>query len=318
MFESLYAIERGRGNREVEICGHSFISTKKMELPQSKASIKVIPRSLLKPWQFMPMIELQKEADWSMAIASHSGHKFQVDAVENLKQRYSVDLENLKLPTTYPMDCIETFILKQAKNPASKLYHPCCSKHMAMYIYSVRKNYDPLTYWQSYHPIQRQIYDVICDCSGEFPSITVDSCGLPNFVMSLGGISRMWKNLATVSDLTKETIIEMFLKNPDLIGGPSRLDSEIMKATNGQVIAKEGADGLLIVQALAKYDSEAPTAFVKIASGYNSDHLAIALYCELAKASNIPQVFLPILDFLTQKLTHLIHADQRLIFGDLL
>ncbi len=316
MFESLYAIERGRGNREIEICGHSFISTKDSQLPESKASLKVIPRSLLKPWQFMPMVELQNEADWSMAVASHSGHKFQVDAVENLKHKYSVDFEKLKLPTAYPMDTFETFTLKQAKIPTSKIYHPCCSKHMAMYIYSLRKNYDPLTYWQSYHPIQRQIYDVICECAGEFPSITVDSCGLPNVVMTLGGMLRMWKNLAAEDNFTAETIVQMFLKNPDLIGGPNRLDSEIMKATYGQVIAKEGADGLLIIQALAKYDSEVPTAFVKIASGYNSDHLAIALYCELTKASNIPQVFLPILDFLTQKLTHLIHSDQRLIFGD--
>ena len=42
MFESLYAIERGRGNREIEICGHSFISTKKMELPHEQGLVEYI------------------------------------------------------------------------------------------------------------------------------------------------------------------------------------------------------------------------------------------------------------------------------------
>ena len=34
-------------------------------------------------------------------------------------------------------------------------------------------------------------------------------------------------------------------RHPDLIGGFNRLDSTIIKACDGKVIAKEGADGLL-------------------------------------------------------------------------
>ena len=48
-----------------------------------------------------------------------------------------------------------------------------------------------------------------------------------------------------VRDKNDDWIWDAMIRNPDLVGGFNRLDSTILKAGNGKVIAKEGADGLL-------------------------------------------------------------------------
>lgn len=43
----------------------------------------------------------------------------------------------------------------------------------------------------------------------------------------------------------EDWIWESMIKYPDIVGGFNRLDTTVMKSCEGQVIAKEGADGLL-------------------------------------------------------------------------
>ena len=60
------------------------------------------------------------------------------------------------------------------------------------------------------------------------------------------------------------------VRHPDLVGGFNRLDSTILKAGDGHVIAKEGADGLL---GMAIEHPDYPKGLgivVKIAHGWNA------------------------------------------------
>jgi L-asparaginase len=73
-----------------------------------------------------------------------------------------------------------------------------------------------------------------------------------------------------VKDKDEDWIWEAMCKHPDLVGGFNRLDSTILKAGEGAVIAKEGADGLL---GLAISHPDYPKGLgivVKIAHGWNS------------------------------------------------
>ena len=57
---------------------------------------------------------------------------------------------------------------------------------------------------------------------------------------------------------------------PDLIGGFNRLDSTIIKAGGGHVLAKEGADGLLGLAIEHEDWPEGLGIVIKIAHGWNS------------------------------------------------
>ena len=73
--------------------------------------------------------------------------------------------------------------------------------------------------------------------------IAKDGCGLPTVSNTVLGIGTNLRRSG--SGQRQDWIWEAMVRHPDLVGGFNRLDSTILKAGNGHVIAKEGADGLL-------------------------------------------------------------------------
>src|ERR1041385_4546839 len=61
--------------------------------------------------------------------------------------------------------------------------------------------------------------------------------------MTVTDLAKLFANLVT--ERHDDWIWDAMVEHPDLIGGFNRLDSTILKACHGRVIAKEGADGLL-------------------------------------------------------------------------
>jgi L-asparaginase len=94
-----------------------------------------------------------------------------------------------------------------------------------------------------------------------------DGCGLPTVSNTVDELARLYASLARERD--NDWIWEAMTRHPDLVGGFNRLDSTILKACEGNVIAKEGADGLL---GLAIDHPDYPNGLgvtVKIAHGWN-------------------------------------------------
>tara|TARA_Y100000994_G_C15472761_1_gene351829 strand:- start:93 stop:674 length:582 start_codon:yes stop_codon:yes gene_type:complete len=95
-----------------------------------------------------------------------------------------------------------------------------------------------------------------------------DGCGLPTASNTVSELALLYARLVLEKD--DDWIWESMIRHPDLIGGFNRLDSTIIKAGQGRVIAKEGADGLL---GMAIEHPDYPNGLgvvIKIAHGWNS------------------------------------------------
>jgi L-asparaginase len=97
------------------------------------------------------------------------------------------------------------------------------------------------------HPLQKHYTEVIKKLFNikEDIEFAIDGCtapvyGMPFYKMGSGFIKLFLSREA-------ELIKEAFIQNPAIIGGNGRLDTEIMKASNGNLIAKTGAEGLCVV-----------------------------------------------------------------------
>ena len=95
-----------------------------------------------------------------------------------------------------------------------------------------------------------------------------DGCGLPTVSNTVGELAQLLSGLAMDQD--EDWIWEAMVKKPDLVGGFNRLDSTIIKAGKGKVIAKEGADGLLGMAIIHPDYPKGLGVAVKIAHGWNS------------------------------------------------
>ena len=94
-----------------------------------------------------------------------------------------------------------------------------------------------------------------------------DGCGLPTVSNTVSELALFFAGLAARAD--EDWIWEAMVRNPDLIGGFNRLDSSILKACDGRVIAKEGADGLIGLAVRHQDYPEGLGIVVKIAHGWN-------------------------------------------------
>ena len=94
-----------------------------------------------------------------------------------------------------------------------------------------------------------------------------DGCGLPTVSNTVGELAVLFSGLAATRN--EDWIWDSMTAHPDLIGGFNRLDSTILKAGGGRVIAKEGADGLLGLAVIHEDYPEGLGIVIKIAHGWN-------------------------------------------------
>jgi len=98
--------------------------------------------------------------------------------------------------------------------------------------------------------------------------VAKDGCGLPTVSNTVDELAVMFAGLVAKKD--EDWIWEAMNKYPDLIGGFNRLDSTCLKAGNGKLIAKEGADGLLGLSIEHPDWPKGLGIVIKIAHGWNS------------------------------------------------
>jgi L-asparaginase II len=110
--------------------------------------------------------------------------------------------------------------------------------------------------WPSYgyerqdHPVQQECLAEVARWAGLAPGgigQAVDGCGVVVFAMPLEAMARAYARLGDAARRSVEIpsrIVHAMQTRPFLIGGTDRFDSALIKATEGRVIAKIGAEGV--------------------------------------------------------------------------
>ena len=128
----------------------------------------------------------------------------------------------------------------------SPLRHGCSGNHAAILLTAHLLKAPLEGYEHISHPAQQEILRVIRSLSGSEAEIAVDGCGVPTFGLPLSAMARAFANL-TVSGAPWERIPRVMGAHPDLIGAQDWIDVRLMEVTQGRLVAKTGAEGLLCV-----------------------------------------------------------------------
>jgi L-asparaginase II len=118
-----------------------------------------------------------------------------------------------------------------------------------MLLACVRAGWDPATYLQRSHPLQRRVLRAVQRGTDvEEVTVGVDGCGAPVHGVPLAAMATLYARFGEterLAPLAEETdrAIEGMLAEPYLVGGRDRDDTAVMQAT-GDVVAKEGAEAL--------------------------------------------------------------------------
>ena len=233
-------------------------------------NVLVYGRSMMKPLMmktFQEALSSEGLSSEQLAIScsSHNGDTEHVAAAQSLLSESEWGLMQC------PLDVPLIQFGRQVRRPR-RWFHTCSGEHAAMLKALRRMGINRAGYTLPSSPWFPMYLDVLRrmmgDSDWEPQRVAKDGCGLPTVSNTVDELAVMFAGLAREKD--DDWIWGAMNSHPDLIGGFNRLDSTCLKAGEGRILAKEGADGLLGLSVIHPDWPEGLGIVIKIAHGWNS------------------------------------------------
>ncbi|HUO85277.1 MAG TPA: asparaginase [Thermoanaerobaculia bacterium] len=223
-------------------------------------------RSAAKPFQALPLLRAGAEeayeltsAEIALICASHGGEPHHVATAAAILRREELDESDLRCAAHPPLDERAAAELRLTGETPSPLHNNCSGKHAGMLLACALRD-DPLnSYLDPHHPLQIEILRALEAFSGvEAGSIGIgiDGCGAPTFHLSLHRAAVAWARLSEIAsggdtgvDLSTyrdpaRAVVEAMTARPDMVAGAWSVTTPLMQAFEGNLVGKEGAEGI--------------------------------------------------------------------------
>jgi L-asparaginase II len=241
--------------------GHAVICNAKGEIVESWGNPEevIFPRSSCKMIQALPLIESGAfdaagltEAHAAFASASHWGAALHVQMARTWLEGLGMGEADLRCGNQEPNDRVErNRLIKNDESPCQ--YHNNCSgKHAGMLTMTRHLKAGP-EYTKVDHPLQVQIKQAFEEVTDEAsPGWGIDGCSAPNFATSVHGLARAMGRFAAATgtgdarDRAMHRLTRAMATYPELVAGDTACDTELMRAMEGKVALKGGAEAVHI------------------------------------------------------------------------
>ena len=222
-------------------------------------------RSAAKPFQAVPLVESGAAdafafgpEDLALACASHDATPAHQRGVARMLAKIGLDEDALRCGVAPPPDPQEAARITLGLKAPSQIQCECSGEHAGMLAACLHLDYPLQSYTEPDHPLQRRIREIVAQVlrlpEGDLVTGT-DGCRIPTFAAPVRAFAVAYATLAdprqtpegTGRELAKplDRLREAMTAHPVLVGGEATLDSDIMALSEGRIVAKLGAEGLL-------------------------------------------------------------------------
>ncbi len=217
-------------------------------------------RSAVKPIQALPLVRDGVTTHFgfdarelAVCCASHSGEERHVECVRGLLRRIGVEESALACGAHPPHYAPAARALQQAGQPFGRVHNNCSGKHTGMLALACRHGWPIAGYQRPEHPVQRRILEEICEWTELTPdeiATGVDGCGVVTFALPLSRLAGAFGRLAGAArrgETAASAVVGAMMSFPQYVAGTGRLCTLLMRAADGRVMAKAGAEGVYCV-----------------------------------------------------------------------
>lgn len=214
----------------------------------------VLPRSSSKMIQALPLIN-SGAADkaglgteqLALACASHQGAAIHTDRVNVWLGTLGLSDDDFRCGPQEPSDRDAREGLIRADERPCQIHNNCSGKHSGFLTLNQHLGGDA-NYVDPSHPVQRaclEAFEVVTKETS--PGYGIDGCSAPNYACTLHGMARAMAYFAAAPDGSAEARLHQAMRlHPDLVAGEGRACTELMRAMDGKVALKTGAEGYFI------------------------------------------------------------------------
>lgn len=236
--------------------GHAVVCDAKGEIREAwgDPSALVLPRSSAKMIQALPLIE-SGAADkaglgteqLALACASHQGAEIHVTRVRKWLDDIGLGEPDLRCGPQVSADPGHHERMIRAGEEPCQLHNNCSGKHAGFLTLAQHLKAGP-EYIDPDHPVQvaaREAWERVTDET--VAGFGIDGCSAPNFATSLKGIARAMAHFAAAPEDSAEARLHTAMRaHPELVAGEGRACTRLMRAMDGCVAIKTGAEGVFI------------------------------------------------------------------------
>ena len=221
----------------------------------------IFPRSALKPLLAIDLVNSGasehfslSDAEITMACASHQGESMHQQLVSAWLDRLGLTDDHLACGAVLPDDVDSAHKLLKEGQQGCRVHHNCSGKHAGFLTTALHLNLPLAGFHLVDHPLQQLSMNGLSDLAGinvqGYP-FGVDGCGFPAPTMPLFKLALMVARFANPADLSDDRAQAIFrihqaiIHEPLYAAGHGTVVSELNQVTNGKVLAKTGAEGVL-------------------------------------------------------------------------
>lgn len=236
--------------------GHAVICDASGEIMDAwgDPEIVVLPRSSSKMIQALPLVR-SGAADafglttkqLALSCASHQGAQIHVDNVGAWISDLGLDDDAFRCGPEESRDRDVKEAQIRAHEKPCRIHNNCSGKHAGFLTMTRHLGAGP-DYTKPDHPVQRACLEAFEDVTKQTsPGYGIDGCSAPNYAATLHGIARAMAHFAAAPDGSAEARLHQAMRlHPELVAGEGRACTELMRAMDGRVALKTGAEGFFV------------------------------------------------------------------------
>jgi len=234
--------------------------------------VPVFMRSAAKPFQAVTVVRSGapdrfgfSDEELAMVVGSHSGSPRHSGNARSMLAKAGADPVWLRCGGHRPLDrsVYEDYVRRGFV--WDRLEDNCSGKHAGMIAAATVLGEDPESYAEPGHAVQRHNRDVLARFAGIDPgdiAVGVDGCAVPSFAVPVEAMARAMAAFVSpgaarardgdVSGPDAEAadrVHAVVNAHPEMIAGDGRFDTRVIRAGRGNLLSKEGAEGVLVAGA---------------------------------------------------------------------
>ena len=220
-------------------------------------------RSSAKPFQVLPFVEAGgveyfgfTPRELSISCASHEASDLHVQTVDGIQKKIGVEENALQCGVHMPgdVDAFKSLIVNNRQPTPNQ--NKCSGKHTARLASAKMRDLPLENYLDINHPIQRDIlvaFAEICGLSVQEIQLGTDGCSAPNFAIPLYNAALGMARLCDPRGLSHQRtsacrkITSAMTTHPEMVSAYGEFDEQLMRAGEGKIVCKRGAEGYQII-----------------------------------------------------------------------
>ncbi|MGB0297896.1 MAG: asparaginase [Paracoccaceae bacterium] len=219
----------------------------------------MLPRSSCKMIQALPLITSGaagafglRQDQLALACASHNGATIHTHRVRAWLTDLGLGDHNLRCGPQMPRDEEERASLRAQDTTPCQWHNNCSGKHAGFLTLNKHLG-GGADYHQPDHLVQQACLTAFEDTTGQDTlGYGIDGCSAPNFATTVHGLARAMAWFASAADRNDvasnaaSDLVQAMCVYPELVAGEGRACTELMRAMDGRVAIKTGADAVFV------------------------------------------------------------------------